>query len=122
MNTFPWNELFLAIISLVSLIGSWAVKTYLIPWLEEEHLTTTAHDVVRSVEVMYKTLSGHEKLTRAIAMMKSKGIKLDEEQIVEALEAAWYNMNLDQIAIGLKEEAATENVMLGVDKEDEANG
>ena len=62
-----------------------------------------ARDTVKYVEQVFSDVHGKEKLSlateKAIALLKSKGIKVDDEEIVVLIESAVAEMNKSDSAV-----------------------
>lgn len=102
MPELPWTMIFTTVIAVVGAFGAWFVAKYLKPFLKEKNLESAAALAVQSVEVLYKELDGAGKFKKALEMLGEKGFKTNADEVVAAIEQAWYNMNLDQIAVGMK--------------------
>ena len=103
LNQLPWTMILTTVITVIGVFGAWFAAKYVRPFIKERNLEAAAEMAVKSVEVLWKGLDGRHKLEKAIDQMKEKGYDVSGEEVVNAIEQAWYNMNLDQIAVGIKD-------------------
>lgn len=76
------------------------------PWLEQRDLSDAAKIVVDAVEALLGRYCGEDKWRMALRKMQERGFNVDEEQVVDALHAAWYQLNQAMILSGEKEKPA----------------
>lgn len=79
---------------------------YVRPWLEQRSLSDAAKIVVDAVEALLGRYCGEDKWRMALRKMQERGFNVDEEQVVDALHAAWYQLNQAMILSGEKEKPA----------------
>lgn len=79
---------------------------YVRPWLEQRDLSDAARIVVDAVEALLGRYCGEDKWRMALEKMQARGFNVDEEQVVDALHAAWYQLNQAMILSGEKEKPA----------------
>lgn len=79
---------------------------YVRPWLEQRDLSDAAKIVVDAVEALLGRYCGEDKWRMALRKMQERGFNVDEEQVVDALHAAWYQLNQAMILSGEKEKPA----------------
>lgn len=79
---------------------------YVRPWLEQRSLSDAARIVVDAVEALLGRYCGEDKWRMALRKMQERGFNVDEEQVVDALHAAWYQLNQAMILSGEKEKTA----------------
>ena len=79
---------------------------YVRPWLEQRNLSDAARIVVDAVEALLGRYCGEDKWRMALRKMQERGFNVDEEQVVDALHAAWYQLNQAMILSGEKEKPA----------------
>ena len=98
------------ILSALGALATWAVKSYVVPWLkdvavpwlEQHRLLEAAKVAVEYAEGMVGRFNGEEKLRVALAVLESKGwVKSDA--VLQAVKAKWVELDLQQIAAGVKE-------------------
>lgn len=88
--------------ALLALIGYYGRK-YAAPWLRENRLTTLAQELVRAAEARFGRKQGEVKLKQVFAWLRERGIDIDDTQVVQAVMAAWQDLDLEMIAIGAKD-------------------
>ena len=66
---------------------------YVRPWLEQRSLSDAAKIVVDAVEALLGRYCGEDKWRMALRKMQERGFNVDEDQVVDALHAAWYQLN-----------------------------
>ena len=76
------------------------------PWLEQRNLGDAAKIVVDAVEALLGRYCGEDKWRMALEKMQARGFNVDEDQVVDALHAAWYQLNQTMILAGEKEKPA----------------
>ena len=76
------------------------------PWLEQRNLSDAARIVVDAVEALLGRYCGEDKWRMALRKMQERGFNVDEDQVVDALHAAWYQLNQAMILSGEKEKPA----------------
>ena len=76
------------------------------PWLEQRNLGDAAKSVVNAVEALLGRYCGEDKWRMALRKMQERGFNVDEDQVVDALHAAWYQLNQAMILSGEKEKPA----------------
>ena len=76
------------------------------PWLEQRDLSDAARIVVDAVEALLGRYCGEDKWRMALEKMQARGFNVDEDQVVDALHAAWYQLNQAMILSGEKEKPA----------------
>ena len=92
--------------SAIALIGA-GVSVFLIPWLKSQtteaqrkELTAWVKIGVAAAEQLYKGAGrGEEKKQYVIDFLKQKGFKVDEESVINAIEAAVKQLNTEGLTI-----------------------
>lgn len=102
-----WTALVVAVIGVIgtaasSLLGRAWVK-YVRPWLEQRDLTDAAQIVVEAVEALLGRYCGKEKWELALQKMADRGFYTDSQQVIDALKAAWKQLDMAMIAAGEKD-------------------
>ena len=97
-----WTALVVAVIGVIgtaasALIGRVWVR-YVKPWLEQRDLT-----VVEAVEALLGRYCGEEKWELALQKMADRGFYTDSQQVIDALKAAWKQLDMAMIAAGEKD-------------------
>lgn len=107
MVSFDWTPVLTMVIVAVSTILGVFVKyvwTYNVkPWLDERGLEKAAVSVVYAVEAILGRYCGEEKWQAALEKMALRGYNIDAEEVIDALKAAWKELDLKQIIAGEKE-------------------
>lgn len=116
-----WTQVVVWIIGAVGTVLStllarvWMV--YVKPWLEQKGLLDAAVIVVNAVEAIIgqyregdKGLFSESKWLLALEKMQERGFDIDSDTVVDALKAAWQQLNLGQIAAGVKEPGHGEEI------------
>lgn len=104
--SIDWTALVVAMIGVIgtaasALLGRVWVK-YVRPWLEKRDLTDAAEIVVDAVEALLGRYCGEEKWRLALEKMEARGFNIDNEVVLDALRAAWQQLDLAMIAAGEK--------------------
>lgn len=82
---------------------SWLFTKYVKPWLIQNNLVTAAKVAVEAAEAMYGRYNGEEKLKSALDQLVAKGYDITSDDVLNAVRAAWLEMNTAQITSGEKE-------------------
>ena len=105
--SIDWTALVVAVIGMIgtalsALIGRvWA--KYVRPWLEQRDLTDAAKIVVEAVEALLGRYCGEDKWKLALEKMADRGFYTDSQQVIDALKAAWKQLDMAMIAAGEKD-------------------
>lgn len=110
VGSIDWTALVVAVIGVIgtalsALIGRVWVK-YVRPWLEQRDLTDAAKIVVEAVEALLGRYCGEDKWKLALEKMADRGFYTDSQQVIDALKAAWKQLDMAMIAAGEKEKIA----------------
>lgn len=102
-----WTALVVAVIGVIgtlasALIGRVWVK-YVRPWLSQRDLTDAAKIVVEAVEALLGRYCGEDKWKLALQKMADRGFYTDSQQVIDALKAAWKQLDMAMIAAGEKD-------------------
>ena len=102
-----WTALVVAVIGVIgtaasALLGHVWVK-YIRPWLEQRDLTDAAKIVVEAVEALLGRYCGEDKWKLALEKMADRGFYTDSQQVIDALKAAWKQLDMAMIAAGEKD-------------------
>ena len=102
-----WTALVVAMIGVIgtaasALLGRVWVK-YVKPWLEQRDLTDAAKIVVEAVEALLGRYCGEDKWKLALQKMADRGYYTDSQQVIDALKAAWKQLDMAMIAAGEKD-------------------
>lgn len=104
--SIDWTALVVAVIGVIgtalsALLGRVWVK-YVKPWLEQRDLTDAAKIVVEAVEALLGRYCGEDKWKLALEKMAERGFYTDSQQVIDALKAAWKQLDMAMIAAGEK--------------------
>ena len=105
--SIDWTALVVAVIGVIgtaasALIGRVWVR-YVKPWLEQRDLTDAAQIVVEAVEALLGRYCGEDKWKLALEKMAERGFYTDSQQVIDALKAAWKQLDRAMIAAGEKD-------------------
>ena len=83
------------VLTAASALAMWAVKTYLLPWLQtvavpwlkQHNLLEAATVAVEYAEAVVGRYNGEEKWQLALALLESKGWDIHSNEVIEALKA-----------------------------------
>ena len=102
-----WTEILVYVIgalgALFSAIIARVWMTYVRPWLDMRGLTEAAYIVVDAVEAIVRRGFGQTKLDLAIEKMRARGFDVNSDKVLDALKAAWMQLDLSQITADAKE-------------------
>lgn len=108
--TVDWTALVVAVIgTAAAFLGACLRQVWVKhvrPWLEQRDLSDAAKIVVDAVEALLGRYCGEDKWRMALRKMQERGFNVDEDQVVDALHAAWYQLNQAMILSGEKEKPA----------------
>lgn len=104
--SIDWTALVVAVIGVIgtalsALLGRVWVR-YVKPWLEKRDLTDAAKIVVEAVEALLGRYCGEEKWKMALEKMEARGYNIDSDVVLDALRAAWKQLDMAMIAAGEK--------------------
>lgn len=102
-----WTALMVAVIGVIgtalsALLGRVWVK-YVKPWLEQRDLTDAAKIVVEAVEALLGRYCGEDKWKLALQKMADRGFYTESQEVIDALKAAWKQLDMAMIAAGEKD-------------------
>lgn len=105
--SIDWTALVVAVIGVIgtlasALLGRVWVK-YVRPWLSQRDLTDAAKIVVEAVEALLGRYCGEDKWKLALEKMAERGFYTDSQQVIDALKAAWKQLDMAMIAAGEKD-------------------
>ena len=105
--SIDWTALVVAVIGVIgtavsALLGRVWVK-YVKPWLEQRDLTDAAKIVVEAVEALLGRYCGEDKWKLALQKMADRGYYTDSQQVIDAIKAAWKQLDMAMIAAGEKD-------------------
>lgn len=97
--------------------ATWTAKRYVIPWLKDvavpwltqHQLLEAAKVAVEYAEAVVGRFNGEEKLKLALTVLESRGWNIDSDEVLQAVKAKWQEMDLAQVAAGVKEVVVVED-------------
>ena len=95
-----------AVAALFYLAATLAWKRYIRPWLITKGVTNVdelADMAVRAAEALIGAGHGEEKWKMALEKLSQMGLDVNADVVLDAVKAAWYKLNLQQILAGIKE-------------------
>lgn len=101
-----WTALVVAVIGVIGTAASallgrvWVM--YVKPWLEQRDLSDAAKIVVEAVEALLGRYCGEDKWKLALEKMQERGFNIDSDIVLDALKAAWQQLDMAMIAAGEK--------------------
>lgn len=104
--SIDWTALVVAVIGVIgtaasALLGRVWVR-YVKPWLEQRELTDAAKIIVEAVEAIFGRYCGEQKWQAALEKMVERGFNIDSDIVLDALKAAWQQLDMAMIAAGEK--------------------
>lgn len=101
-----WTALVVAVIGTVAAVLGSAMRLawvrYVRPWLEQRDLGDAAKIVVGAVEALLGRYCGEDKWALALEKMEQRGFNIDSDVVLDALRAAWKELDMQQIMTGEK--------------------
>lgn len=98
-----WTPVLTALIAVIAVFFEEVLRRYVVPWLKSNNLMEVAKYAVQAAEAIYGRSNGDEKLKKALDLMKEKGFDVNSDEVLNAIKAAWKQMDIDQVAAGIKE-------------------
>ena len=95
-----------AVVALTYLAVILAWRRYVRPWLITKGVTNVdelADMAVRAAEALIGAGHGEEKWKMALEKLSKLGLDINADAVLDAVKAAWYKLNLQQILAGIKE-------------------
>lgn len=81
---------------------------YVRPWLEKRDMIDAAKIAVEAAEAMLGRYLGEDKWQYALNRMKEMGFNIQSDVVLDALKAAWKQLDLKQLASGEKDKPPEE--------------
>ena len=105
--SIDWTALVVAVIGVIgtalsALLGRVWVRSVK-PWLEQRELTDAAKIIVEAVEAIFGRYCGEQKWQAALEKMAERGFNIDSDIVLDALKAAWKQLDMAMIAAGEKD-------------------
>lgn len=96
------TQIIVGVIGLVGTIIAILVTHQLIPWLKQKNLYDAAVIAVNAAEAFYGRYKGEEKLEAALQILKDKGYEVNSEEVKNAVQAAWKQLDIAMYTDGEK--------------------
>lgn len=103
MDMINWTEIIIFAIGLVMSICVSLLTKQAIPWLKSKNLYEAAVVAVEAAEALYGRYKGEEKLKVAMDAMAARGYDINSDRVIQAVQAAWKNLDTAMHASGEKE-------------------
>ena len=105
--SIDWTALVVAVIGVIgtarsALLARGWVKD-VTPWRELRDLPDAAKIAVEAVEALLGRYCGEDKWKLALEKMAERGFYTDSQQVIDALKAAWKQLDMAMIAAGEKD-------------------
>lgn len=102
LKELPWTAILTAVIAVIAFLVKRLFDRSIKPFIESKGLSDAAAIAVAAAEAVYGRSNGEEKLKYALQTLSEDGWNIDSEAVVNAVRAAWQNLDLTQIAAGVK--------------------
>lgn len=103
-----WTPLVVAVIGVIGTAMSAVLARVWVrwvrPWLEKRDLTDAAKIVVEAVEALLGRYCGEDKWKLALEKMAERGFNVNADDVLDALRAAWKQLDMAMIASGEKKD------------------
>lgn len=104
-----YTQIAILVVSLVfSILGVIALR-HVIPWLKANNLYEAAMVAVTAAEALYGRYHGEDKLRYALNVMQGKGFNIEADDVINAINAAWKELDLAMREAGEKENGPFED-------------
>ena len=103
-----WTPILTAVIGILGSLLAYAWQRHIKPWLDSKRLTDAAQIAVSAVESLFASYKGEQKFEEVLKKLAEKGFNVKPQAVQDAIEAAWYQMNISQVAAGLKDKPPDE--------------
>lgn len=103
MQMINWTEIIIFVIGLVMSVCLSLLTKQVIPWLKNKNLFDAASIAVDAAEALYGRYGGETKLKAALESLKAKGYDIESQPVINAVQAAWKNLDSVMHMSGEKE-------------------
>lgn len=108
VEAIDWTPLVVAVIGVIGTAMSAVLARVWVrwvrPWLEKRDLTDAAKIVVEAVEALLGRYCGEDKWKLALEKMAERGFNVNADDVLDALRAAWKQLDMAMIASGEKKD------------------
>ena len=80
-------------IGLITMILVTIITVHVVPWLKDKHLFDLAVVAVDAAEALYGRYHGEEKFKAALDSLKAHGYDIESDRVIEAVRAAWKQLD-----------------------------
>lgn len=113
MKQVDWTQVVVSIIgALAAAMSAMLARVwtrYVRPWLEKRDMIDAAKIAVEAAEAMLGRYLGENKWAYALNRMKDMGFNIESEVVLDAMKAAWKQLDLKQLASGEKSKPPEES-------------
>lgn len=97
-----YTQIIIGLLGVITTIFVGLIAKQLVPWLKERNLYDAALVAVHAAEALYGRYKGKEKLEKALESLKEKGFDVNSNSVMEAVQAAWKQLDQAMYASGEK--------------------
>ena len=101
--TLDWTKIIISALGIFVAICAGLITKYILPWLKEKNLVAAAQVAVNAAEAVIGRYNGTEKLQYALDVMKERGYNIESNAVINAIKAAWKELDLYMLASGIKQ-------------------
>ena len=88
------TQIIVASLGLIGTVVAAVIAYYVIPWLKSKNLYEAAVIAVNAAEALYGRYHGEDKLRAALNMLKEKGYSIEDAEVINAIRAAWKQLDM----------------------------
>ena len=88
------TQIIVASLGLIGTVIAALIAYHVVPWLKSKNLYEAAVIAVNAAEALYGRYHGEEKLNAALNMLKEKGYKIENADVINAVKAAWKQLDI----------------------------
>ena len=87
------TEVIIYIIGIIATTLSILIAKQVVPWLKDKRLYDAAIIAVHAAEALYGRYNGEQKFAAALESLKQKNYDIQSEKVIEAIRAAWKQLD-----------------------------
>ena len=103
LQSLDWTTIIVFVFGLVVSVLLSLLSKQVIPWLKAKNLFEAAQVAVDAAEAIYGRYNGETKLKAALEAMAARGYDIESSKVIEAVQAAWKNLDSVMHMSGEKE-------------------
>jgi hypothetical protein len=103
LQSLDWTSIIVFVFGLVVSICLSLLSKQVIPWLKAKNLFEAAQVAVDAAEAIYGRYNGETKLKAALESMAARGYDVNSDAVINAVQAAWKNLDSVMHMSGEKE-------------------